>query len=1420
MRIKFFKKNKTRMISGILLFAMLITGLSPLTSISTDAATGDISHDTMSTTVELLQEVVSKNLSVFGIDEPSKSQTQAALKKAAEALGLHPHSAAADDSEDGAEIQYSDKILDTPVANVIQIFVDEYNASLTSSSSGTDTSSTDTSGSDTTSTDTSSADTSSTDTTSTDTTSTDTTSTDTTSTDTTSTDTSAAAATVTFDVTKCKNYTGGQLRSSYTYGDLLMDYIREHNNAAGTLYDDKLSELISGEVSYDAPDQKFKSIMDAVDEYIKAITVEVKNYSEIEYVDSFASEHTTTYRDYVVKFGTPPDGTLFIGTYLIDASAINDVYYRYAVDSMGFMSQNIMFYKSELDGGNWKDVISAVGLSDILPTSASVENAELNKYRVTCVIGKDGIPRYPDDGTEADIFTMVEPYDMTSIPELVKLKLMYDSGVVSQNTADISNRYTADILYRFFNYDGVGDNESMMIIRNRGYRDYVYDHPEAGRLIVGTNPIPMSEKCSVTNIKDYTYITEEEIKYVTNLQFQSLHLSCNMAQTQDRYTDHQDAWIDQILSWMEYYGNHKFDATNSGKFQGKPVILPLENMTDSEWERYDWRGDWQNPQSYMFIINGVPGTNDQKEFINRWLSDSKITIKVVWYETERQGKKDVKVKKERWDTYNLDYDFVSTHKEYLNTVFYLKSGKNDSGDEITDIKITYGKKWDEFQDLIYRYMDWLRNMYDIRDEVTYDSDETLKQLNAMYISERNAGNIDEADTLMSLMSRVDATRRAEIYYNLVFNETNNVVLGPSLMYVLDLLMDGKGDCGQNYTFISGDDDGSYASNDAIITATEDAVENCQKAYFKYKAMSLTNTGTVIKKREYELSQSVLNARSSAERSRYLHQLATLYNIEEGGIVDKEEEKAMIEDIVPEAQDLYAADIHAVASDDYNDISEVAGVSKATLKAYLELQKDEANVKVSQLQLLIRYYCLRCNKSQGILYINKRLDWAESQYEDIKSDDPFGRFAEESLDEHVKWLKDILKQVKNGTLSGNVEEDVDGAADLEGDLLDALDNNDWNLAQEISEASRSGNSGGGGSNSDGTGDTGSGSLDGPGTGTTNPFQDQIDDIEKLILDNIDKDWDPKPYITALGDLGDGDLDKLKRSFEERNAPSDVIDAIDDAIKTAGDPNKNLTDSSSNKNNSGGNGTGGSSGDGNGNGGAGGRGYGDGGGSETGGGNDGDYDDPRLTDDDIRGIIEDVFGKGFLELSDEEKAIVVAACTRYGKDYHYDEVSEFGRGVMYQALDDDNGFFYHQFVADTSSEYVNLAAVDRPRVYTGFRYVKMGRTVTMTQIGRATMSASYTFTIGSKDMYNRSGAKKDLTKNTAQQKDEYIRGSLTRTYAYLDEGDAVKYLGISCEYVNQSEYAVFLTTSMETRASTLYDAIEQAVDDLEAESAARQ
>ena len=105
--------------------------------------------------------------------------------------------------------------------------------------------------------------------------------------------------------------------------------------------------------------------------------------------------------------------------------------------------------------------------------------------------------------------------------------------------------------------------------------------------------------------------------------------------------------------------------------------------------------------------------------------------------------------------------------------------------------------------------------------------------------------------------------------------------------------------------------------------------------------------------------------------------------------------------------------------------------------------------------------------------------------------------------------------------------------------------------------------------------------------------------------------------------------------------------------------------------------------------------------------------------------------------------------------------------------------------------------------------------MSRIGQLEMSQSYEFTFGTNKVTDRTGKSHEMIKNLAQQSDEYIRGSLTKTYAYINEEDATKFLGISSEYVDNSEYGVFLTERMEKKAKGLYEAIETAVQEFRAE-----
>lgn len=194
------------------------------------------------------------------------------------------------------------------------------------------------------------------------------------------------------------------------------------------------------------------------------------------------SKYGKLYYDYVAEGNIIPATTLFVGTYLIDARALNasaaeqmetakaeadntaagkenvkkgisGAIYQKALQSMTTYNQKTRYYRSELADGEWRDISEAGKLEDILKTARVVPKKELDPLVITCVVGADGIPRDPD-GNEMNIFDYPNPYEMDEIPELKPIQEYYNSGKVSDKSA-ASDNYRYWRLYYFFNHDNI-----------------------------------------------------------------------------------------------------------------------------------------------------------------------------------------------------------------------------------------------------------------------------------------------------------------------------------------------------------------------------------------------------------------------------------------------------------------------------------------------------------------------------------------------------------------------------------------------------------------------------------------------------------------------------------------------------------------------------------------------------------------------------------------------------------------------------------------------------------------------------------------------------------------------------------------------------------------------------------------------------
>lgn len=181
----------------------------------------------------------------------------------------------------------------------------------------------------------------------------------------------------------------------------------------------------------------------------------------------FNEEEAMTYAEYSATH-TIENSTLFVGTYLINISAITDELYQKAMDSASESNQTSIYYKSELADGQWFDVTDSESLTDIMNSAVSVPESELADLYVQYYVGADGAVMSVLEGDEVNPFDIPDPYNLSKLKELEPLWLQYTSSSAADeiNQADyLKNKnsrstgnlrtdvYTYQLLSTFFAMD-------------------------------------------------------------------------------------------------------------------------------------------------------------------------------------------------------------------------------------------------------------------------------------------------------------------------------------------------------------------------------------------------------------------------------------------------------------------------------------------------------------------------------------------------------------------------------------------------------------------------------------------------------------------------------------------------------------------------------------------------------------------------------------------------------------------------------------------------------------------------------------------------------------------------------------------------------------------------------------------------------
>ncbi|MBR1860912.1 MAG: hypothetical protein IJ796_03495 [Lachnospiraceae bacterium] len=1137
-----------------------------------------------------------------------------------------------------------------------------------------------------------------------------------------------------------KDFNGNTMNTGYTMGQLMVDYIRANLTEAALLTDAQIVEIydqLAGTGDEGDPFIDEDTFKESVSGAASSAGIGFSGGNNaLPYIDT--SDYVT-YGEYIRSRNTPiPGGTLFIGTWIIDAQTINDTFYRMANESMAVANQQIKLYKSELAGNRWKDISGAEGLEYILPLAENVEEATLVNYYVSVVVGADGIPRSAKTGQEIDIFNLINPYELEQLPEFKALRMQIESGAGLHPADNSSHAYIMQRVSAFFRYDQPFERNDRM----KSDAEYIFD-----------------------------------VSRRTGIAFYA----------SDPYT----------------WGGTRYEES------GRGFLESMENWAEYSYDKYG-------------VISNINYTLEG----NSWWS---------WF----------------WYGYDTDWQerLIRGSVSWTNEIAWLREVQNFGG---------YG----ELRRRIWNFQNLWVHFSCVRDDVTDMYDRQLQGMGNIYSQLRAGGNTEDrelADMALLIQERLDAGRRAEVYYNLVENENHNYVIGPPLLLLYEQIAYGETSVGRNFNVLSRG--GTFAAVDGITETVENAIMDCDASYIDYSSLAISEGTTIASKTQYDLENYIIDHAGEGVGAvrQSLRELVDLQNINNNVIAHKTRELNFLTNLLATADVKFQQYVHESAGDTYRAAAADPDTSKETLEEILNDQKAEVSGVAGELQRFIIARAMRLPTEDAIELVHNRLNWAEAQRPGVAADN-FGPYAEEVLDEHIKWLKALLSTIKEG---GDIVDEgqalANRKAELENALKTALDDDDLALAdqlrgeiKDIQEQIDDLNA----SNNAVLAMDGASAADiaeAEPVGTPQAVANSIVDsaLSAIAENNYDGIGD---VIGALEALGSPRISEVIEALELHGAPVSIINDAKLAEANIGD-SEFSGDYPGGGNGSGGGTTGPAGGDGDGadhgdgdgtgtdytgddSGGGrddiGGGGDGSGGNNSGGGAGDGDIDGDNdngegkirpapdygdgtgLTDDDFDNAIEDALGDDFDNLSDFDKAAVVAALTDFADARDDAGAYDYALDLLADLLASGNPFVYRQYLPDQSKEYVSLAAVDNCRRYTRFRLVDKeaqndgtGEKATMQQFVQG--SASYVFEVGSTVVYKNNNETDMMDTAAVSQEDESIRHSKTAKYPYITEDYSGKYLYCTCVYLPGTEWAVLITPQIDKRIAQLLDAFDLEADD---------
>ena len=652
----------------------------------------------------------------------------------------------------------------------------------------------------------------------------------------------------------------------------------------------------------------------------------------------------------------------------------------------------------------------------------------------------------------------------------------------------------------------------------------------------------------------------------------------------------------------------------------------------------------------------------------------------------------------------------------------------------------------------------------LRNAVTDECDRQINLLQGVYNSLQQQEKSEQAEILYALMGKIDAKRRAEVFYQLMEAED-------SRLNQLQSLLGGSAYNKDNY---NGE---QFVASADLSDAVGTAMESCESSYITHSGNQIANDGTVLGEAEYTLSMNILQKAESgnANLETELQKLKNLYSIKDSLIKDKDAELSLLErELIPEAEKRLQKAFSSGAGQEYK-AAVAQGKSKAACEKLLTLQKTEQDKISNEYQFLIKAKTERMGSQAAADYLFDKIEEAGNYYNNIK-DDAYAQNAQAGVDACLLELQQLAQSVIDGdssmrsTLSGleSDKEDIQTLRDA------ALDQNDLALAKKYDAM-----------------------LD--------AIDVEIAAEEKRLSDQL-ANGSAVERAKAMTQLGEktqaANIAKIQNNAKKKLAEGDMsgiaeaVDALaalgaEDALKDlasglgtdATDAVRNALNSALKQVQESGSG---SAGDGSGTGsGSTGDGSGSGNGNAAAG--------FGLTGDELLALLESALGNAFADMDDADQAAALGALSLFGAEGS-SEAAALAQTLTADCMKNGNKSLFVTYSGSGAEKYISAQTIGR---VTDYRYIYSAsrRDAVLSSRGR-----TYRYSVGSSEVRLTDGTIEQMASETV------LQGNV----AYIPETAGSKYFGCTVIYIEGTNYAVCVTEDMDATVQQLLEDLEKGAD----------